>query len=396
MNKRLEKGITLITLVVTIIILLILAGITIVALGGKNGLISKAKKSIEQYSISQQKEKLEMAIESLRIDEEGKGENLTKEKLPKINNDEIDVRSTEKFPVEVICGNYKFYVDDNFSVTYVGEVDGTIVTYTTQPEGYTNKDKIKIFIKAVNPKGINKIIYPDGDELLSQGNTEVGIDYEVTKNGTYTFKILDNTGKEELKDIVIDQIDKLAPIDFTPKVEQEGGSIRIIENGEDAEATEESTKSGIDYYEYYVIDSNNKTTKYDKNQINDLTLGTYQVYVIAYDKAENKKQSNTVEFKISIKLKEISSNSNSNLAIDDDENLWTWGYNSNCQLGDGTFKDSYVPKIIKEDTKFKEIAAGGAHSLAIDEDGNGYAWGNNVFGQCGKKENISIKIPTQI
>ena len=37
-NKRKSSGITLIALVITIIILLVLAGITIATLGGENGL----------------------------------------------------------------------------------------------------------------------------------------------------------------------------------------------------------------------------------------------------------------------------------------------------------------------------------------------------------------------
>ena len=41
--KTREKGITLIALVVTIIVLLILAGVAIATLTGKNGLITRAK-----------------------------------------------------------------------------------------------------------------------------------------------------------------------------------------------------------------------------------------------------------------------------------------------------------------------------------------------------------------
>ncbi len=43
MKKKYNKGITLIALVVTIIILLILAGVTIATLRGDNGLITRAR-----------------------------------------------------------------------------------------------------------------------------------------------------------------------------------------------------------------------------------------------------------------------------------------------------------------------------------------------------------------
>ncbi len=45
------QGITLIALVVTIIILLILAGITIGTLLGENGIITRATKAREEYKI---------------------------------------------------------------------------------------------------------------------------------------------------------------------------------------------------------------------------------------------------------------------------------------------------------------------------------------------------------
>ena len=56
-----NKGITLIALVVTIVVLLILAGITISLVFGSNGVIQKAKDSKEQTEIGEMREKLEMA-----------------------------------------------------------------------------------------------------------------------------------------------------------------------------------------------------------------------------------------------------------------------------------------------------------------------------------------------
>jgi type II secretory pathway pseudopilin PulG len=47
---RKEKGITLIALVITIIVLLILAGVTIATLTGDNGLLTKSKTAVDKYS----------------------------------------------------------------------------------------------------------------------------------------------------------------------------------------------------------------------------------------------------------------------------------------------------------------------------------------------------------
>ena len=57
--KKGTKGITLIALVITIIVLLILAGITIGAITGQNGTINQANAAKEQTEIAQEKETLE-------------------------------------------------------------------------------------------------------------------------------------------------------------------------------------------------------------------------------------------------------------------------------------------------------------------------------------------------
>ena len=62
LRKKYDKrGITLIALVVTIVVLLILAGITISLVFGSNGVIQKAQDSKEQTEIGEMREKLEIA-----------------------------------------------------------------------------------------------------------------------------------------------------------------------------------------------------------------------------------------------------------------------------------------------------------------------------------------------
>ena len=456
MNKRLRNfnGITLVALIVTIVILLILAGITIATLGGENGLFKKVKLGKERYAISEAKEKLELEITNLQIEQNGKGEELTKEDLPKMNSDEIDVRDTTNFPVEVIYKNYKFEVDSNFKVTYVSEANETIITYTTEPEGYTNQNNIKVLVKITNPKGIKSILKPgETDKILPQDRTTAGIEFIVTKNGHYILKVEDVDGNEVSKDIYIDLIDTLAPEEFTPEVQKNGSTITIVENGKDAEATEESSKSGIDHYEYYVIDSSNKETKYDNNKIENLALGTYRAYVIAFDKAGNSRKSNEVEFSITIEFSKISAGDQHNLAIDKEGNLFSWGgsndtledgvtdlatgnfkgwgpvkmkldfkvkemsvgnyshslvidnngylwsrarSNSYGQLGNGTTETSDKLIKIKEDVKFEKISAGEYHNLAIDTEGNLWSWGYNYNGQLGDGTTTNKLEPTQI
>ncbi len=51
-----QKGITLIALVITIIVLLILAGVSIAMLTGENGILSRARESVSENEIAEDKE----------------------------------------------------------------------------------------------------------------------------------------------------------------------------------------------------------------------------------------------------------------------------------------------------------------------------------------------------
>lgn len=63
-----QKGITLIALVITIIVLLILAGITIALLTGDNGLITKSQKAASDTAVAEAKEKATVAVAAAYAD----------------------------------------------------------------------------------------------------------------------------------------------------------------------------------------------------------------------------------------------------------------------------------------------------------------------------------------
>ena len=52
-----NKGVTLIALAVTIVVMLILAGVTISVLNGENGIVKQAQKAKEESKIKELKEK---------------------------------------------------------------------------------------------------------------------------------------------------------------------------------------------------------------------------------------------------------------------------------------------------------------------------------------------------
>lgn len=76
-----NKGITLIALVVTIVVLLILAGVTISIVFGDNGVISKAQEAALQTKIESVKEKVALEMVDLETDSTLTGNPLTAETI---------------------------------------------------------------------------------------------------------------------------------------------------------------------------------------------------------------------------------------------------------------------------------------------------------------------------
>lgn len=81
-----KNGITLISLVVTIIILIILAGISINLILGQNGIITKVKEAKTVQKIKEMHEELELQKVELAVEKEGKL--ILQEYIEKIQNDE--------------------------------------------------------------------------------------------------------------------------------------------------------------------------------------------------------------------------------------------------------------------------------------------------------------------
>ena len=73
-NKIGKNAITLIALVITIIIILILAGVTLTILIGENGLFAKTIKTKEMYEQKSAKERLELVLKEMQIDKRANNE----------------------------------------------------------------------------------------------------------------------------------------------------------------------------------------------------------------------------------------------------------------------------------------------------------------------------------
>ena len=71
LNYRKNKGITLIALVITIIVLLILAGVSVAMLTGENGILSQAQRAGEQTDIGREKEDIALAYNGAKTKNRG-------------------------------------------------------------------------------------------------------------------------------------------------------------------------------------------------------------------------------------------------------------------------------------------------------------------------------------
>ena len=68
METKENKGVTLIALAVTIVVMLILAGVTISVLNGENGIVKQAQKAKEESKIKELKEKVRIDIAGKRVE----------------------------------------------------------------------------------------------------------------------------------------------------------------------------------------------------------------------------------------------------------------------------------------------------------------------------------------
>ena len=103
--KRDDKGITLVALIITIIVLLILAGITILSLSGENGILTRAKEAIGRSGKTSAKERVGIEVlGSYNMDEEIELD-LLEENLKKIEGIEIEEPITSLPTTVVLDGN---------------------------------------------------------------------------------------------------------------------------------------------------------------------------------------------------------------------------------------------------------------------------------------------------
>ena len=126
-QKRSTKGITLIALVITIIVLLILAGVTLAAISGEDGILKKAVHAKEETEKATAREKVEIAVLASYGTKAGLDDELligNLEVIQGIDTSTIPETAPITYPLTVKVDGYQFTIssqgkttEENSSVT---------------------------------------------------------------------------------------------------------------------------------------------------------------------------------------------------------------------------------------------------------------------------------------
>ncbi len=233
-RKELNKGITLIALVITIIVILILAGVSIAMLTGENGILSQAQKAGEQTDIGKEKEDISLAYNGARA--ENNGGDVDADDLNRnfgYSNTEAEAEGSNPITVTFKESGRQYTIDENGVISDPVEaniiasirIEGEKVTTPPMPssdfsyvegsvdDGYVIKDgkgneyvwvpvdkNQKIKVNVTSKEEITSITLTDpyGDIILTESNK--GTSYtndniEPTINGPYILKVA--TANEE-------------------------------------------------------------------------------------------------------------------------------------------------------------------------------------------------------
>ena len=151
-----QKGITLVALVVTIIVLIILAGISINLLLGDNGIITKAQEAKKQQKIAEVKEKISLELASAETDAIIRNESLEEEQL----NDIVSKYGTLQDDKDTILTK-----DDNYEISLKEIWYGTLSTSGSYSDKKKQIEILEKELKELQDK-YNEL------EQINSGNSE--------------------------------------------------------------------------------------------------------------------------------------------------------------------------------------------------------------------------------
>ncbi len=272
-----EKGITLVALVITIIILLILAGVTLTSALSSNGLFQRAKSAVEKYKEAEadESEKLNKIIEAMN------GEGTTEE-----GDTEVTFKAVSGSNAEVSLNTELYIYKD-------GEMKNRVKTISIN--GQEAKTKLDAGTYYLTPKEV-----PENYHITSM------LQFSVKKEQTNTVEIKLEDGKTlQLEEGIGDKIESVSNCTLLinqPEVEEyfEGFDIDVYKvaeydkNTSKFKPTEDVKKLGFGdtmtlntYYQYRTIangiDSGALKTENKEHTGNEIEIGTSGLYFLVFE-----------------------------------------------------------------------------------------------------------------
>ena len=194
MNKlKNKKGITLIALVVTVVVLIILAGVSINAVLGDNGIIKKANQAASVTKEAEVKEAINRTILEFYLTNDY--ETLEDFLKAKAEDGSIDsVTKNADGTLTVKKGEYSVTVENKTNSSGGSNSGGETQTPEItigEAKVVANSDGTGSAITDANSVYLGNTLYITFSHSITGGTTVVDktIPYAVTKNGTYTFTV---------------------------------------------------------------------------------------------------------------------------------------------------------------------------------------------------------------
>ena len=244
-NKR-EKGITLIALVITIIVLLILAAVSIAMLTGENGILKKASTSREKTEINSADEEIKLVISELKAEKQLTNVN-TNEFLASKVPDSLDDYEKIDAEYELERKGYSLVINEDGDIIgkiqksgtrpkieniKITSVEGTEIENNSQEIGTKLKISFKVYIEGgkidkVTPSDTLK----DGEVTYTTNGTDTEISFTVI--GNIDNKECKRTKTISIKDKYVVYKDSLLEAVEEAEQSDANASIRVLgENNE--------------------------------------------------------------------------------------------------------------------------------------------------------------------
>ena len=287
-----KNGITLIALVITIIVLLILAGVTIATLTGDNGILTKAQNAKEKNAQKTVEEQINLAVQASRINE---GLVIDKDILEQeLTNNGIEITKSEndELPWTVKKDGYVYTISENGEVK---EKEG-IVIITGDIEilkGSTEGKKVSAQILS-GETGTIKWEHTGNITLSATEGNEVTVNVNSNANAgdiaTITARIDGKTYQDSINVKIVTQVTSVT----AEKIEVSIGDKKKIEK---ITATPENAE-GIEVTSYVSQDTTKVTVDEKTGEVTGVQEGETTVTISAKGKLSGAVVTGTCSVKV--------------------------------------------------------------------------------------------------